>query len=148
MKVIAENQAVRHDYEIIQTFESGIVLVGHEVKSVKTRGMSLRGAYVRVTPNAAWLMGGHVSPYPPAGPLPSYDPGRSRKLLLNKRELTTLVGRVRQGLTIVPLKVYTRLGKIKVEIALARGKKKYEKRAQIKKREVERNIRAALKLKT
>lgn len=148
MEIIAENQAARHDYEIIQTFESGIVLVGHEVKSVKTRGMTLRGAYVRVTPSAAWLLGGHISPYPPAGPLPAYDPGRSRKLLLNKRELTTLTGRVRQGLTIVPLKVYTRLGKIKVEIALARGKKKYEKRAQIKKREAERTIRAALKHKT
>lgn len=145
MKIIAENRSARHDYEILQTFESGIVLVGHEVKSVKTRGMNLRGAYVRVTPRAAWLLGGHIAPYPPAGPLPSYDPGRSRKLLLKKRELAGLLSRIQQGLTIVPLKVYTRLGKIKVEIALARGKKKFEKRAQIKKREAERTIRAALK---
>jgi len=145
MTTIATNKRAFFDYQILETFEAGIVLTGQEVKSIKTGHISLAGSYVIIRGGEAWLTGAHVSPYKMAGLLPGYDPTRSRKLLLHKKELFSLIGKIKQkGLTLVPLKVYTKKGKIKLEFGLARGKKKYEKKEAIKKREVERQLRGIL----
>jgi SsrA-binding protein len=146
MTIITTNKRAYFDYEILETFEAGIVLTGQEVKSIKTGHISLAGSYVIMRGSEAWLTGAHISPYKMAGPLPGYDPTRSRKLLLHKKELFSLIGKIKQkGLTLAPLKVYTKKGKIKLEFGLARGKKKYEKRETIEKREVDRKIREAMK---
>ncbi len=146
MPQLAVNKRARFDYEILEKFEAGLALAGHEVKSVRAGRMSLLGAYVGMAGGEAWLIGGHVPKYPQAGPLPGYDPDRTRKLLLHKREIDRLAVRLRQkGLTLVPLSVYTRGSKIKLEFGLARGKKVFEKKEQIRKRDVEREIRRALK---
>jgi SsrA-binding protein len=146
MHIIATNKKAYFDYKILETFEAGIVLTGQEVKSIKTGHVSLAGAYVTIKNSEAWLLGAHVSPYKMAGPLPGYDPTRSRKLLLRKQELRTLIGKIKQkDLTLIPLKTYTKRGKIKLEFGLARGKKKYEKREIIKKREVDKKIREAMR---
>ncbi len=146
MAVITINKRANFDYEILENFEAGIVLSGQEVKSTKTGHISLVGSYVIIRDTEAWLVGAHISPYKMAGHLPGYDPTRSRKLLLHKKELLSLVGKIKQkGLTLVPLKVYTKKGKIKLEFGLARGKKKYEKRESIKKREIEKKMREAMK---
>lgn len=146
---IAINKRAMFDYEILEKFEAGIVLTGAEVKSVKNRHISLKGSYVTFKNNEAYLLNAHISPYQKAGKIAVYDPTKTRKLLLNKSELKRLIGKLTEkGLTIVPLKVYTtRRGRIKVEIGLGRGKKQYEKRELIKKREVEREIRGQLKTK-
>jgi len=146
MTVIATNKRAYFDYEILENFEAGIVLTGQEVKSIKTGHVSLAGAYVTMKDNEAWLTNAHVSPYKMAGSLPGYEPTHSRKLLLRKHELMSLVGKIKQkGLTLMPLKVYTKKGKVKLEFGLARGKKKYEKRELIKKREVKKRIAEFLK---
>ncbi len=137
------------DYEIVETYEAGIVLEGHEVKSAKQRHVNLKGAYVTFkfgkTPQA-FITNMHISPYGKAGPMPDYNPTRPRKLLLKKKELIYIYSKMQQkGLTIIPLRVYTKLGKIKVEIGICRGRRKYEKKEVIKKREVERQIRETLK---
>ncbi len=146
MNTITINKKAYFDYEIIESFEAGIVLTGQEVKSIKTGHISLAGSYVIIQNNEAWLLGAHVPPYKMAGPLPGYEPTRSRKLLLKKQEMQALIGKTKQkGLTLIPLKVYTKRGKIKLEFGLARGKRKYEKREVIKKREADKKIREALK---
>jgi SsrA-binding protein len=153
---IAINKRALFDYDILEKFEAGIVLTGAEVKSVKNGHISLKGAYVTFKNNEAYLLNAHISPYQKAGfaqrstaegKITGYDPTRTRKLLLNKSELKRLIGKLSEkGLTIVPLKVYTtRRGRLKVEIGLGRGKKLYEKRELIKKREVDREIRSNLK---
>lgn len=145
--VLATNDRARYDYEILDRMEAGLVLSGHEVKSAKTGHMKLKGAHVAFTRGEAMLVGAHVARYPKAGPLPDYDPDRSRKLLLHKRELEKLRGkREEDGLTIVPLRAYMKAGRIKIEIAIARGKKQYEKRESIKKRDLDRQVRSALKM--
>lgn len=146
MNVITTNKRAFFDYEILETFEAGLVLTGQEVKSIKTGHISLAGSYVTMQDNEAWLINAHVPPYKMAGPLPGYEPTRARKLLLHKKELFSLLGKMRQkGLTLVPLKVYTKKGKIKLEFGLVRGKKKYEKRAVLKKREIDKRIREVMK---
>ncbi len=150
MKKYAINKKVRFDYEILEKIEAGLVLAGTEVKSIRAGNISLKGSYVTLKSSGknpeAWLINAHVSPYKPAGDQPGYDPERSRKLLLKKKEINYLIGKKKeQGLTLVPLSVYNRRSKIKVEIGLARGKKRYEKREDIKKREANRKIRRALK---
>lgn len=145
--VLATNDRARYDYELLDKLEAGLVLSGHEVKSAKTGHMKLRGAHVAFTRGEAVLVGAHIARYPKAGPLPDYDPERSRKLLLHKRELEKLRGkREEEGLTIVPLRAYMKAGRIKVEIAVARGKKQFEKRETIKKRDLDRQVRSALKM--
>jgi SsrA-binding protein len=145
--LIAVNKKAEHDYKILETFEAGIVLTGQEVKSIKGGHINLVGSYIILKNHEAWLIGAHVPPYKMAGPLPGYEPTRNRKLLLKKKELNTLAGKIKQkGLTLVPLKVYTKRGKIKLEFGLACGKKKYEKKEIIKKREIEKRIREAMKL--
>ena len=144
---LASNDRARYDYELLEKLEAGLVLDGQEVKSAKTGHLKLKGAHVAFTRGEAMLIGAHIARYPKAGPLPDYDPERSRKLLLHKRQLDRLRGkREEEGLTIVPLRAYMVAGRIKIEIAVARGKKQYEKRESIKKRDIDRQVRSALKL--
>ncbi len=144
---IASNDNVRHDYELLETMEAGLVLSGQEVKSAKTGHMKLKGAHVAFSRGEAMLLGARIARYPKAGPLPGYDPERSRKLLLHKKELNRLRGkREEEGLTIVPIRAYMKGGRIKIEIAVARGKKHYEKREAIKKRDLDREARSRMKI--
>lgn len=148
MQAITNKQA-HFSYEIIDAYEAGIVLRGHEVKAVKNGQMSLKSAYVTImndpTPSL-YLMKAHISPYKFAGNLLNYDPERPRKLLVRKNELKALIGKLEQkGLTIIPLRVYTKRNLVKVEIGLARGKKQFEKKEALKKRDVDKEIRRTLK---
>lgn len=146
MSALAQNRKARYEYEILETYEAGIVLEGHEVKAVKTGKVSLKGAYVVFRNEEAYLLNAHIAPYQPANTPEGYNPERTRKLLLRKSQIKALMGKKTQkGLTIVPLKVYTKKGNIKVQIALVRGKRKPDKREAIKKREAERRARRALR---
>ena len=145
MKTLATNKRARFDYEITETFEAGIKLTGAEVKSVKEGHLSLKGAHAAFTKAGPVLLNAYINPYKPAANA-AYDPERSRPLLLHKREISRLRGKVQeQGLTIVPIRVYTKRNLIKVELGLGKGKKKHDKRESIKKREQEREIRRKLK---
>ncbi len=145
--ILASNDKARYDYELLEKVEAGLVLSGQEVKSAKTGHMKLKGAHVAFTRGEAMLLGAHIARYPKAGPLPDYDPDRSRKLLLHKKELNRLRGkRDEDGLTIVPIRAYMVGGRIKIELAVARGKKQYEKRETIKKRDLEREARSRMKI--
>lgn len=142
--VLAINRRAGFDYELLEKFEAGIELLGHEVKSAKTGRCSLNGAFVHIRGNEAFLTNATISPYVKAGHLDGYDPTRSRRLLLKRAELRRLIGK--QGaerLTIIPLAIVLRHGLVKAELAVARGKKRYEKRETIKRREDERRMRAA-----
>lgn len=145
MSVITVNKRAGFDYEILETYEAGIQLSGQEVKSVKTGHVNLQGAFVVIKDNEASLLNAHIPPYQPMNVPESYDPDRSRKLLLRREELRQLIGRISQkGLTLLPLKVYTKKGLIKVEIGLARHRKQRDKRELIKKREAGREMQQAI----
>lgn len=147
MDDLASNDRARYDYDLLEKLEAGLVLDGPEVKSAKTGHLKLKGAHVTFARGEAMLVGAHIARYPKAGPQPDYDPERSRKLLLHKRQLERLKGkREEEGLTIVPLRAYMVRGRIKIEIAVARGKKQFEKRESIKKRDLDRQVRSALKM--
>lgn len=136
--IVARNRKARHEYEILDTFEAGLVLRGPEVKSVREGRINLQEGYAEIRGGEAWLHGVHISPYD-AGGMWNEDPTRTRKLLLNRREIEDLWGRTHQkGLTLVPLDAHFRNGYAKVTIAVARGKKKYDKRESIRKREMKR----------
>ena len=142
MMRLIENKKALFDYEVLEKLEAGIELLGFEVKSIRGQRGSLNGAYVSVKGGQVFLIGAHIPPFQPNNTPSNYDPYRERKLLLTKGEIRSLIGREKaKGLTIIPISVYNRKNKIKVEIAVARGKKKYDKRAVIKKRETEREIR-------
>lgn len=144
---LAINRQARFDYQILEKYEAGLALSGPEVKSVKGGQISLKGAYVTFHKGNAYLLNAHIAPYKQAGNSPNYDPTRSRQLLLHKKELRYLQGKLEEkGLTIVPLRVYTRGYLVKVEIALAKGKKQFDKRESIKKRDTEREMRRMTKL--
>ncbi len=146
MPTLANNKQVHFDYEILETIEAGLVLTGQEAKSVKAGHMNLKGAFVTFHGSEALLTNAHISKYPQAGPLPDYDPTRSRRLLIHKREIERLRGKLQEkGLTIVPTEVYTKNRFIKVKIGIARGKHLYDKRQTLKKRDAEREIRRTLK---
>lgn len=146
MPNFADNPKAKFDYELLDKFEAGIVLEGHEVKSIRKGHMSLRGAYVTIARGRPTLVGAHITKYPQAGPLPGYDPARFRDLLIHKRELGKLVGKMEQtGLTLVPLSVYASGSKIKLSFALARGKKQFEKKETIKKRDLDREVQRELR---
>lgn len=146
MPDLAYNKLARRDYEILETFEAGLVLTGQEVKSVRAGQMKLQGAYVTIARGEAWLVGAHIPPWKPAGNLSGYERDRSRKLLLHKRELDYLAGKTgEKGLTLVPIRVYTSRGRLKLEFTLSRGRKEFEKREVIRRRETDREIRRALK---
>jgi SsrA-binding protein len=143
--VISENKKAYYNYEILEKFEAGLVLIGQEVKSIRSGRINLAGSYVTLKDNEAFLVGCNIPPYQPKNTPSDYNQGRSRKLLLKKAEIKYLTGKSKQkGLTLVPLKVYTKKGKIKLEFGVAKGKKKADKRESIKKREADRKIRGAL----
>lgn len=145
MAVISENKKAYYNYEILEKFEAGLVLIGQEVKSIRSGRINLAGSYVTLKDNEAFLVGCNIPPYQPKNTPSDYNQGRSRKLLLKKAEIKYLTGKSKQkGLTLVPLKVYTKKGKIKLEFGVAKGKKKADKRESIKKREADRKIRGAL----
>ena len=147
VKVLAENKKAYFNYKILDKFEAGISLIGQEVKSIKIRGVNLAGSYVVLKDGEAFWIGAKISPYQPKNAPLDYNPERSRKLLLKKSEIKYLTGKAKQkGLTLVPLKVYTKKGKIKLEFGVVKGKKKFDKRELIKKREVEKEIRRELKI--
>jgi len=147
VSVLAENKKAYFKYQILEKFEAGISLIGQEVKSIKTRGVNLAGSYVIIRPNEeAFWIGAKIPPYQPKNVPPDYNPERSRKLLLKKSEIKELIGKAKQkGLTLIPLRIYTKRGRIKLEFGIAKGLKKVDKRELIKKREVEREIEKALK---
>jgi len=140
IKVVATNRKARHDYFLQDTFEAGIALLGSEIKSIRAGQISIKEAYVRVDGEEAWLMDAHISPYDPANRF-NHDPLRNRKLLLHKKEIQSLYEDVRKkGLTIIPTKVYLKNGRAKLEIAVARGKRKFDKRQTLAKRDAQREI--------
>jgi len=146
VKLIAENKKAYFNYQILEKFEAGVVLIGQEVKSIKTRGINLAGSYIVVRNEEIYWIGSEIPAYQPKNAPSDYDPERSRKLLLKKSEIRYLIGKSKQkGLTLIPLKVYTKKGKIKIEFGIAKGKKKFDKRELIKKRETEREIERVLK---
>jgi len=147
MKILAENKKAYFNYEILEKFEAGVSLIGQEVKSIKTRGVNLAGNYIVLKGGEVFWVGANIHPYQPKNAPPDYNPERSRKLLLKKSEIKYLIGESQQrGLTLIPLKLYTtRSGRIKIEFSIAKGKKKFDKREQIKKREIEREIERELK---
>lgn len=146
MKTLAINKRASFDYELLDRYEAGLALSGQEVKSVKTGHISLKGSFVTLKGNELYLTNAFIPPYPFAGDLPQYDPSRARKLLLKKSEIRSLIGKVRvQGLTLLPLRVYTRRRLLKVEFAVGKGKKTRDKRQTIAKREAERQAQRALR---
>ena len=146
MKVLAENKKAYFNYEILEKFEAGISLNGQEVKAIKTRGVNLAGSWVVVKNNEVFWIGAIIPPYQPKHAPADYNPERSRKLLLKSEEIKYLVGKTQQkGLTLLPLKVYTKKGKIKLEFGIAKGKKKADKRESIRKKESQREIERTLK---
>jgi len=152
--LLSKNKRALHDYKVIDRFEAGIKLTGQEVKSAKQKNISLKGAYITINYTGsrkqpeAWLINAHISPYKYAGKLKNYDPIKSRKLLLNKSEITKLIGLKKQkGLTFLPISMYTKHGYIKVELGICQGKKLHDKRQDIKKKEAKRNIQRSLRKK-
>ncbi len=147
MPTFATNRDARHKFQILETMEAGISLTGPEVKSIKGGNTSLKGSYATIRNSELWLINAHVGAYKPASQM-KHDPTRSRRLLVRRRDIDRLIGSLRsQGLTLVPLSIYDKQGLVKVELGLARGKKQFDKRASIKKREVERKIRRAMRVK-
>ncbi|HEY9480708.1 MAG TPA: SsrA-binding protein SmpB [Candidatus Paceibacterota bacterium] len=141
-----ENRKVRFDYEILETIEAGIELLGHEVKSIRSGAASFDGSYVTIRGGEAYLIQASVPPYQPSNTPAGYDPLRPRKLILTKPEIEKLADiEAKKGLTIVPLKAYNKGAKVKIELAVVRGKKQFDKRESIKKRETDREIRRTLK---
>lgn len=141
MKALSENKKAYYNYEILEKFEAGLVLIGQEVKSIKLGRMSLAGSFVVFRGKEPYLIGAKVPPYQPKNAGINYNQEREKKLLLNETEINYLLGKTHQkGLTLTPIKVYTKNGIIKLEFALARGKKKYDKREKIKSREAEKEI--------
>lgn len=144
----ASNREAFHNYAIAEKVEAGIILSGAEVKAVKAGSVSLKGSYATITNNELWLLNMHIGLYKPAGPVAKYEVTRSRKLLVRRSEIDRFVGKLRsEGLSLVPLSIYSKHGLVKVELGLGRGKKAYDKRQSIKKREVQRKIGRAMRVK-
>ena len=144
-KQIAENRKARHDYHLLEKLEAGIVLTGTEVKSLRAGGATLQQAYADVRGDEVWLVGAHIAEYS-AGSIANHEPDRDRKLLLHRKEIDSLLGKVRErGLTLVPTRLYWKNGKAKVELAVARGKERRDKRRDLAKRDAQRQIERALK---
>jgi SsrA-binding protein len=138
VKTVSTNRKARFEYFLLETFEAGLVLKGTEIKSIRKGQISLQEAYVRTDGKQAWLVGAHVAPYEHAS-ASQHDPDRERKLLLHKREIRELWDAVRiKGMTIVPVRVYLKAGRAKLELAIAKGKKQYDKREAIKQKDIER----------
>ncbi len=145
IKVIATNRRARHQYQFYDTYEAGLVLRGSEIKSIRAGRVSLQEGFVIFEGGEAWLVNVHIAPYDPAS-RQNHDPRRRRKLLLHRREIDRLASRVQEkGFTVVPTKLYLKDGRAKVEIALVRGKKQYDKRQTLAKRDSKRRIERAIK---
>lgn len=144
-RLIAENRKARHDYHILETYEAGVALLGTEVKSIREGRVNLRDSFARVDRGEVWLENVHISPYSHRG-YAEHGERRSRKLLLHRHEIRKLVGRVAEkGMTLVPLEMHFTNGRVKVLIGLAKGKQAHDKRETIRRREVDRETRAAIK---
>jgi SsrA-binding protein len=144
-KLIVDNRRARHDYHLLDRVEAGLALTGTEVKSLRDGRASLQQAYAEVRDNEAWLVGAHISVYE-QGNRENHDPDRDRKLLLRRKEIDSLAGKVRErGLTLVPTKLYFRDGRAKVELALARGKELRDKRRDLARRDAQREMERAFK---
>lgn len=145
VKTVATNRRARHDFEIVETYEAGLVLEGSEVKSLRDGRVTIKDSFAQVKDGEAWLIGLYVAPYTfsRGG---GHDPERTRKLLLNRREIDRIAGKLaEQGLTLIPLRIYFRDGRAKVEIGLARGRRNYDKRQAIRAREEKREMERALR---
>jgi SsrA-binding protein len=143
-KVVASNRKARHEYEVLDTFEAGIVLKGPEVKSVRAGKIGFQDAFARIDNGEAWLYSLHISPYEQANRF-NADPQRARKLLLHRHEIERLVGKVEEkGLTLVPLELYLKRGYVKVRLALARGRQMHDKRQKLKRQVQEREAQRAM----
>jgi SsrA-binding protein len=144
-RTIAENRKARHDYHILETWEAGVALLGTEVKSIREGRVNLRDSFARVSNGEVWMENVHISPYSHRGSA-EHAELRQRKLLLHREEIRKMVGKVAEkGLTLVPLELYFKSGRVKVLLGLARGKQAHDKRETIRRREVERETRAAVK---
>ncbi len=146
MKIVATNRKAKRDYEILETYEAGIELRGTEVKSIREGRININDSFVRAKDGELFLIGAHISPYH-HGTAFNHDPLRQRKLLLHRKEIDRIISRIREKrLTVIPLKVYFNdRGKVKVEIAVARGRKAYEKKQKLKEKDIEREMKAELK---
>lgn len=146
VKIIADNRQARYQYEILDTYEAGIVLTGTEVKSIREGKVNLRDGFANVKRGEVWLHNVHISPHSMTNLVYNHEPRRVRKLLLHKQEIRKLIGQVEQkGLTLVPLKMYLKGGKVKVSFALGRGKKLHDKRDSLKKKQDKRDMARAMK---
>ena len=146
MQIYADNRKALFNYEILEKFQAGLVLNGTEVKSIKSGRIQLAGSYVVARGEELFLVGATIPPYQPNNAPRDYNPERSKKLLLNKKEITYLLGKVKErGLTLVPLRVYSMKAKIKLEFGLGKGKREFDKREKIKKRDAGRDMERALK---
>ena len=144
-RLIADNRKALHDYHVLDTWEAGVALLGTEVKSIREGGVNLRDSYARIENGEVWLMNVHISPYSHTD-YTRHDERRQRKLLLHRHEILKLTGRVvEKGLTLVPLRMYFKNGRVKVALALVKGKQAHDKRETIRRREVDRETRAAVK---
>ncbi len=147
MNVLAVNKRANFDYIIKDRYEAGLVLTGQEVRSIKTGHISLKGSFVTIHNNEFYLTNAHIPPYKYANQIKNYNPTRPRKLLLKKSEIKTLIGKFRaEGLTLIPLRVYTKKRYIKLEFGVGRGKKEVDKRESIKKREEKRKMERMIKI--
>jgi SsrA-binding protein len=143
---VAQNRRARHDYDILETYECGIALQGAEVKSLRNGQASLQDAYARIDDGEAWLVGAHLAPYEYASGYGRFEPDRARKLLLHREQLDELAGRVAQkALTLVPLSIYFKNGRAKVEIGLARGRHLYDKRRALAERDATREAQRTIR---
>jgi len=144
-KILAENRKAFHDYHILDTYEAGVALLGTEVKAIREGRVNLRDSYARVEAGEVFVYNVHISPYSHRG-YADHEPLRRRKLLLHRSEIRKLVGKtVERGMTLVPVRMYFKNGRVKMAVALAKGKKDYDKRETIKRRETDRETRAAIK---
>lgn len=146
MKIYGYNPKAYYNYEITDKYEAGIVLVGPEVKSIRNGRVNIAGSYVLIKDEEAYLVGASIPPYQPKNAPENYDENRSRKLLLKKEEINNLIGKSKvKGIGLIPLKIFPKNGKIKLEFGIGRGKKKFDKRETIKKRDSDREIERELK---
>jgi len=145
-RIVAENRKARHDYHILETYEAGVALLGTEVKAIREGRVNLRDSYARTESGEVWMLNVHISPYSHRG-YADHAETRQRKLLLHRHEIRKLIGRTAEkGLTLVPLQMYFKNGRVKVLVGLARGKQAHDKRETIRRREVDRETRAAIKV--
>ena len=144
-RVVADNRKAFHDYHVLETWEAGLVLLGTEIKAIREGRVNLRDSFARVDNGEVWLANVHISPYSHTG-YAHHEERRQRKLLMHKHEINKLTGLVREkGLTLVPLQLYFKNGRLKTQLALVKGKQAHDKRETIRKREVDRETRAAVK---